>query len=115
MLYEVITDPEASPLLHLSKGVHVVVPASRLPIRHMVVGTARDRRSIFVIRHGEVVYIGTTDTSYGASAASWPEITAADVDYLFEPLGELFSGAPVDRSDVVSAWAGLRPLSYNFV
>jgi len=105
-----LEDPDAAPLLHLSKGVHVVVPAKRLPVHHMVVGTARDRRSIFVIPHGEVVYVGTTDTSYGASAATWPEIDAADVDYLLEPLGELFCGAPVDRSDAVSAWAGLRPL-----
>jgi len=105
-----LESPSASPLLHLSKGVHIVVPASVLPVHHMVVGTARDRRSIFAIRHGDVVYIGTTDTSYGASAAGWPEITSADVDYLLGPLREMFSGAPVTRSDVVAAWAGLRPL-----
>src|SRR5262245_43200323 len=56
-----LEDAASPPLLHLSKGVHVAVRAERLPVRHMILCTTRDRRSIFVIRHGAVVYIGTTD------------------------------------------------------
>src|SRR3990172_142355 len=78
-------DPDAKPLLHLSKGVHVVVEAGRLPVNQMVLCSTRDRRSIFVIRHGDVVYIGTTDTTYAPGAANWPEIGLEDVEYLLEP------------------------------
>ncbi|HET6616132.1 MAG TPA: FAD-dependent oxidoreductase, partial [Dehalococcoidia bacterium] len=53
-------DAAAPTQLHLSKGVHVVLPASRVPLRNIVVMNARDRRSIFAIPQREVVYIGTT-------------------------------------------------------
>jgi glycerol-3-phosphate dehydrogenase len=105
-----LEDPGAPPLLHLSKGVHVVVPAERLPVNHLLILGARDRRSIFLIRRGDVVYIGTTDTSYAGGSAGWPEITRDDVDYLLEPVGRYLTCEPVRRSEVVAAWSGLRPL-----
>ena len=105
-----LEDPAAPPLLHLSKGVHVVLPAQRLPVNHVLILGARDRRSIFAIRHGDVVFIGTTDTSYPSRGAVWPEITRDDVDYLLEPLPRYLSCEPVRRGEVVAAWAGLRPL-----
>jgi glycerol-3-phosphate dehydrogenase len=102
--------PGTAPLLHLSKGVHVVVPGARLPVRHMLFLGARDRRSIFVIpRHG-VVYVGTTDTSHGPGHEWWPRIERDDVDYLLETVNENLRGAPLGEGDVVAAWAGLRPL-----
>ena len=103
-------DPDAKPLLHLSKGVHVVVEAGRLPVNQMVLCNTRDRRSIFVIRHGDVVYLGTTDTSYAPGAATWPEIGLEDVQYLLEAAARTFRGEPLRPRDVIAAWAGLRPL-----
>jgi len=105
-----LEDPAASPLLHLSKGVHVVVPAARLPVNHILILATRDRRSVFLVRRGDVVFVGTTDTSYPGGAAAWPEITGDDVDYLLEPLARDLACEPVQRKDVVCAWAGLRPL-----
>ena len=105
-----LEDPEAKPLLHLSKGVHLVVPAERLPVRQMVLCNTQDRRSIFVIRHGAVVYVGTTDTSYAPGVVTWPEIELEDVEYLLEPVGRYFRDARLSPADVVAAWAGLRPL-----
>jgi glycerol-3-phosphate dehydrogenase len=105
-----LEDPGAAPLLHLSKGVHVVVRAERLPVREMVICSARDRRQIFVIRHGDVVYLGTTDTTFAAAPAGWPAIEREDVEYLLEPVARYFRGAPLTPRDVIAAWAGLRPL-----
>jgi glycerol-3-phosphate dehydrogenase len=105
-----LEDPNAPPLLHLSKGVHIVVRAEALPVNNMVVCNTADRRTIFVIRHGEITYVGTTDTSYEPGHAYWPEVSGEDVDYLLEPLARTFRTPPPTRDDVVSAWAGLRPL-----
>jgi glycerol-3-phosphate dehydrogenase len=88
----------------------VVVPGARLPVRHMLFLGARDRRSIFVIpRHG-VVYVGTTDTTHGPGHEWWPRIERADVEYLLETVNENLAVPPLDETDVIAAWAGLRPL-----
>jgi glycerol-3-phosphate dehydrogenase len=105
-----LEDPTATPRLHLSKGVHVVLPAARLPVRHMVVLSTPDRRSIFVIRRGGGVYVGTTDTSHSGGWDEWPPVTRADVDYLLAPLAASFRGEPPSAADVVASWSGLRPL-----
>ena len=102
-------NPPAS-LLHLSKGIHVVVPRERFSVNHLIICNTSDKRSIFTIPRGDVVYVGTTDTSYrGRSSALWPEIDLDDVEYLLEPLARYFDAEPLSPSDVVAAWAGVRP------
>lgn len=107
-------DATAAPLLHLSKGVHVVLPIERVPLRHVVILDAADRRSLFAVPHGRTLYIGTTDTSFVARAhtddATWPPVTLDDVAYLLEPLARTLRTSPVTPDEVIGAWAGLRPL-----
>lgn len=105
-----LENPDAAPFLHLSKGIHISIPASKLPIRNLLVLNTRDKRRIFALRRGEVVYVGTTDTTYQPGAEIWPKIEVEDVDYLLEPIARYFTGGPITRADVVGAWAGLRPL-----
>ncbi len=105
-----LENPGAPSRLHLSKGVHVCLPAERLPLRNQVSMRTKDGRYLAAIRRGEVSYIGPTDTTYERGAALWPEISASDVDYLLEPVARYFRVAPLQAGDIVSAWAGLRPL-----
>jgi glycerol-3-phosphate dehydrogenase len=105
-----LEDPAAPSLLHLSKGVHVVLPAKRLPVRQIVILGAADKRSLFVIPRGDIVYIGTTDTSYTGPTHVWPVITREDVEYLLEPIPRSFDVPPIRPEECVAAWSGLRPL-----
>ncbi len=105
-----LEDPAAPRLLHLSKGVHVCLPAERLPVRNMIITNTEDRRSVFVIPRGRVVYVGTTDTTYEPGYETWPAISLEDVEYLLAPLPRYFSTEPIRPEEIVSAWAGLRPL-----
>jgi glycerol-3-phosphate dehydrogenase len=107
-----MTGPITGARLHLTKGVHLVVPHERLPIRHAVVMAARDKRSIFAVPRGAATYLGTTDTDHGPPALN-PAITAEDADYLLEAAHRTFAGTPLTRADVVGAWAGLRPLLHE--
>ena len=94
--------------LRLTKGVHLVVPRSRLPATDAVVLTA-GKRILFVIPWGERIILGTTDTDYSGSldnVRTEPE----DVDYILGIVGEFFPTARISVSDVISTWAGLRPL-----
>jgi glycerol-3-phosphate dehydrogenase len=99
-----------STLLHLSKGVHVALPLARLPIRQIVILGTQDRRSIFAIPRGDVVVLGTTDTSHDGIADREPPVERADVEYLLAPLPRYFDLPPPGPEDCVTAWAGLRPL-----
>ncbi len=105
-----LEDPGAAPLLLLSRGIHVSLPAARLPLRHMWVLGMPDGRSIFAIPRGPIVYVGTTDTAYARGAALWPEIASEDVEYLLSALPRHFAVEPVKPEACVAAWAGLRPL-----
>jgi glycerol-3-phosphate dehydrogenase len=86
-----------------------VFPAERLRIRHAVVISNYDKRFLFAVPHGEFAYVGTTDTDYTGSLEEIP-VEAGDVDYLIDALNRFFPHANLTPTDVVSAWAALRPL-----
>jgi glycerol-3-phosphate dehydrogenase len=95
--------------LQLTKGIHLVVPWARLPVRHCIIMTARDKRSVFVVPRDGMTYIGTTDTFY-PTPTRVPEVTLDDVDYLFEATNRTFRDVRLTPADVTGSWSGLRPL-----
>ena len=98
--------------LHLTKGVHIVVPRTRLPLHHSVYFDVPDGRMLFAIPRGRVTYIGTTDTDYQGSKEH-PRTLVEDVAYLLKGTNEMFPGLDLVLEDVVSSWAGLRPLIHE--
>jgi len=105
-----LEEPDTADWLALSKGVHVGLPRDLLPLNHVVLLQADDRRTVFAIPRDGVVYVGTTDTGYAQGPRVWPGITRRDVEYLLAPLPEYLDVEPFAPEDVVTAWAGLRPL-----
>jgi glycerol-3-phosphate dehydrogenase len=102
--------PAAAPVLRLTKGVHVVVPQARVGNQHAIIFTSPlDGRVMFILPWNEWTYIGTTDTD---SAAAPDAVTADETDlvYLLRSANAMFPGAHLGPEDVVSSWAGLRPL-----
>lgn len=105
-------EPGDVPRLHLTKGIHIVVPLERLALSRIVVMNARDHRGVFAIPRGSIVYLGTTDTDYDAPQL-YPTITLEDVEYLLEAAARTFAVEPLTTNDIVGAWAGLRPLLHQ--
>jgi glycerol-3-phosphate dehydrogenase len=111
-----------------AKGVHIAVPWRKL--RNdiaAVVPVRQDRRSVFVVpwptprsngdegaaldeagAESRVTYIGTTDTDYDGDVDD-PQCTPEDVAYLLDAINHAIS-EPLEESDVLGTWAGLRPL-----
>jgi len=104
-------DGPAVPHLRLTKGVHVVVPRERVGHRAAVVLHAvKDRRVMFTIPWGEHSVIGTTDTDHPGGPDVAPTVEPEDVAYLLDTVNHYFPAAELRPADVVSAFAGLRPL-----
>jgi glycerol-3-phosphate dehydrogenase len=94
-----------------SKGVHVSVHRSRVGNVSAVTLTApQDGRVMFVLPAGAFTIIGTTDT-FDDSAPEEVRATEADIAYLLASANSYFPEAALTRDDVVSAWAGVRPLA----
>ncbi|MBX3160575.1 MAG: glycerol-3-phosphate dehydrogenase [Deltaproteobacteria bacterium] len=102
--------PMERPLLRRTKGVHIVLPRERLPLaRAITLISPVDGRVMFAIPWRERTVLGTTDTDFTGSADE-VAADADDVAYLCESGNGYFPGANLRPSDVISTWAGLRPL-----
>jgi glycerol-3-phosphate dehydrogenase len=106
-----LDDPSATPILRLTKGVHLTVAHDRLPLRLAVVmrSTDRERRMMFAIPRGSYTYLGTTDTDFDADPAS-AMADRHDLTYILDAANGWFPGANLTSVDIVSTWVGLRPL-----
>lgn len=95
--------------LLLSKGIHIVVDASRLPIGQAMYFDAGAGRMVFAIPREGKVYIGTTESEYSQDISN-PTITKEERDYLLKSVNSIFADINLKPEDVESGWAGLRPL-----
>ena len=105
-----LDDPGAKATLRPTKGAHVFVPRRRMSNEHAVtLFSPIDGRVMFVLPWGELSYIGTTDTDADSSPDDL-RVTSADVTYLLRSANAAFPTARLTTNDVISGWAGLRPL-----
>lgn len=98
--------------LHLTKGVHLVFPKDKFPLRQSVYFDVPGGRMIFAIPRLGVTYVGTTDTNYNDQLEE-PNVTRDDVDYLLKSINNLFPKLDLTDNDIVSSWSGLRPLIHE--
>lgn len=92
-----------------AKGVHLTVrrEALRLGKHALVLPETDDGRLLFLVPWGSHVTIGTTDTEGGD--VDRPCAGADDVEYLLRHVNR-YMRCQLQRSDIISAWAGYRPL-----
>jgi glycerol kinase len=98
--------------LHLTKGVHLVFPYEKLPVKHSVYFDVPDGRMIFAIPRGRATYVGTTDTNYYGNLER-VVATKADAQYILDAINHTFPGVNLTEKDIESNWAGLRPLIHE--
>lgn len=98
--------------LHLTKGVHLVFPYEKLPVKQSVYFDVPDGRMMFAIPRGKVTYVGTTDTNYNNDKDE-VQTDLADAIYLLSAVNNMFPKINLEMEDIVSSWAGLRPLIHE--
>ena len=97
-------------LVSPSQGVHLVVDASFWPgDKALLVPRTADGRVLFAVPWLGKVLLGTTDTGR-EDAPTEPRPASEEVDWILQEAGR-YLARPPRRQDVLSAWAGLRPLA----
>jgi glycerol-3-phosphate dehydrogenase len=96
--------------LRPAKGIHLTVAADRLRVdAAWLIPSLTGHRFYFVVPWEGRVNIGTTDTDY-SGGKDFPHAEPEEVAEILNAINSYFPEANLDTSDVISAWAGLRPL-----
>ncbi|HVE91676.1 MAG TPA: FAD-dependent oxidoreductase, partial [Actinomycetota bacterium] len=104
-----LEDPAELAGVRPAKGIHLTFPASAIRTTAAMLLPAGDGRYVFVIPWVDsTVIVGTTDDDYTGPLDS-PTALPQEVSYLIDTVNS-YVDPPVGQQDVLSAWAGLRPL-----
>ncbi len=102
-------DPATKDMLSPSQGIHFVLPREFLPgDTAVMIPKTDDGRVLFAVPwHGRVV-VGTTDTPV-EEASLEPRALAEEIEFIFSQVSRYLAHDP-KPADVLSVYAGLRPL-----
>lgn len=93
-----------------SQGTHIVVDRKFFPSKDaLLIPKTSDGRVMFVIPWHDRVVIGTTDEALPRGSTE-ARPTDSEIDLILTTVGEYLKPAPT-RADVLSCFAGIRPLS----
>lgn len=102
--------PGKRPTVRPSQGVHLILDASFLESDCAVmIPKTSDGRVLFAVPWHHKVVVGTTDTLMERSEAE-PVALEQEIQFILHTAGKYLKRAP-QRSDVLSVFAGLRPLA----
>jgi len=104
-----MAEPSSAPMITPSQGIHLVFDGAFLAGNSAImVPHTSDGRVLFAIPwHGHTL-VGTTDTPI-PSATLEPVAKEEEIDFILSTAGQYLTKAPT-RDDVLSVFAGIRPL-----
>jgi len=105
--------PSPHAKLHLRplRGSHLIFSAAALPIDQAISFIhPSDGRAVFAIPWEGVVLVGTTDLDHDTDLSNEPSISEEEVSYLMEGLTSLFPSFDIALTDIISTFAGVRPV-----
>lgn len=92
-----------------SKGSHIVIKQV-LSSAAITLTSPIDGRVFFVIPYKDHTLVGTTESDFTGSPDA-VSITEAEKDYLTRSVNHFFPLTPVQKSDILWSFSGLRPLA----
>lgn len=94
----------------VSQGVHVVLDKKFFPSHHaLMIPETSDGRVLFAVPWHNKVVVGTTDTPV-ENASLEPRALEKEISFILDTASAYLTQKPT-RSDVLSVFAGLRPLA----
>lgn len=102
--------PNAEKLVRPSQGVHVVLDNSFLNSDSaLMIPETSDKRVLFAVPWHSRLLVGTTDTPIETHSLE-PRALEEEIDFILDTASQYFK-RDVTRKDVLSVFAGLRPLA----
>ncbi|MCX6952217.1 MAG: glycerol-3-phosphate dehydrogenase/oxidase [Verrucomicrobia bacterium] len=102
-------EPAGKPMVTVSQGVHLVLPREFLPgSSALMIPKTADGRVLFAIPWHDKLVVGTTDTP-NVPASTEPRALPEEVGFIMDHAQQYLARDP-SESDVLSVFAGLRPL-----
>ncbi len=102
-------DPNHSPIIAASQGVHIVVERSFLPgDTALLIPRTDDGRVLFAIPWQGATVIGTTDTPIEQISLE-PQPMQQELDFLQQTAAR-YLAKPIGTQDILSTFVGIRPL-----
>lgn len=96
------------------RGSHILFNRERVPVNQaFTLFHPDDGRALFVVPWQGMTMVGTTDLDHPAAferEKPEPFMTAQEGEYLLRAADFLFPGQHVEEKDIVSSFAGLRPI-----
>jgi glycerol-3-phosphate dehydrogenase len=106
---EELLGEEDVPRIAPSRGTHLLIDSEQLPMgKAACIVPAGEGRMIFSLPWYGRTLVGTTDNDFDGDIAH-PRPAQDDVAYLLDAVNEFF-GTRIGESDLVGAYAGVRPL-----
>lgn len=104
-----MNSPGKLPLVKASQGIHLVLDRSFLNGDHaLMIPSTSDGRVLFAVPWHDHLLVGTTDTPLDTSSAE-PKAMENEISFVLKNLSNYLDKTPT-RKDVLSVFAGLRPL-----
>jgi glycerol-3-phosphate dehydrogenase len=104
-----LDDPGSIKMLAVSQGAHLVLPKKFLPgTSALMVPKTSDGRVLFGIPWHDRVIVGTTDAEVPEPVEE-PRIRQNEIEFILTEAAKYLANDPTE-SDVLSVYAGLRPL-----
>lgn len=104
-----LDDPAAPSIIEASQGAHIVLPREFLPgDTAIMVPHTTDGRVLYAIPWHDRVVVGTTDHPVPGIELE-PRAQEQEVDFILENAARYLAKPPT-RGDILSCFAGLRPL-----
>jgi glycerol-3-phosphate dehydrogenase len=98
------------PKLRPLRGSHLIFSLEKIPLKAAVTMLhPRDNRALFAIPWENRIMIGTTDLDHHL-VEDETSISQGETDYLLEATHHAFPNFPVSEADIISTFAGLRPI-----
>lgn len=104
-----LDEPDRDKLVSPSQGIHLVVHKHFFPGDHaMMIPKTDDGRVFFAVPWLDKIVLGTTDTGIDTIAEE-PKALKEEIEFVINHFNR-YAAATIQRSDILSVFAGLRPL-----